>query len=281
MEISYPFTSGSGSVVSEANWETMASNYVENGVVYTPGGAILLVQAGSGMGISLGLGAAFINGTYYANTAAIPFTIANNTSGNTRIDTVALTLDTTGNSINSSVVAGTPGASPVPATLTSLQLPLAYVTVGSGVANIYASNIVPCRPFAGPGPVTNWIPFALAVTATPYGGGTFGPTPTVSGTPTALFKVQGDMCTVVVNALVALASGSGPGPTYSMQLPLAATAFSWPGTANVQNSVGHGLTYLSGGISYVQLLNYSHGNLITDSFARYDSLHLSYPIVPQ
>lgn len=91
-------------------------------------------------------GAALVLGRYYFNDANETLTIAANTSGSTRIDTIALSSDWSAQTIRLVVVAGTPAGSPVPPTLTQLegtlyQIPIANVTVVNGASTILNSDI--------------------------------------------------------------------------------------------------------------------------------------------
>lgn len=96
--------------------------------------------------VTLGIGAALIDGAFYYNTAALNLTIAANGSGNPRIDTVVLRKDYTLQTVRAAVLQGTPAASPVPPTLTQTvgvlyEIPLADIACANGFASIGNDNI--------------------------------------------------------------------------------------------------------------------------------------------
>lgn len=98
--------------------------------------------------INVGRGAALVQGLAYINTAMVTFTIAANSSGNPRIDTVIVRADYALQTARLAVLQGTPAASPSPPSLTQnagvmWDIPLADIAVANGFVSISNSNITP------------------------------------------------------------------------------------------------------------------------------------------
>ncbi len=124
---------------------------ISNGVI---GGRSLKVTGVSSSTVTVGLGAAIIDGYTYINTGYIHLPIGAGDSSYDRIDTVALKLDRTAREIVAVVVPGIPAAVPKPATLGSTSavkfIPLAQVYVPAGtVPVIDNSDITDKRVLAG------------------------------------------------------------------------------------------------------------------------------------
>ena len=157
-EQSWPFyqEETGGTEVLEDQWSIMARQWAPTGVVGQPSGAALQVYAdGSAREVYVRTGRATVRGHWYTqDTDNVTVTIAANTSGNPRIDVVALVLDPTADAITVDVVQGTPAASPaVPAlTRTDLgvyQFPLAYVAVANAAAVTAAAAVTDVRQYTG------------------------------------------------------------------------------------------------------------------------------------
>ncbi len=114
----------------------------------TPPDDGLTVQAQSPLaaGVTLTPGRALVQGGWYENDANLNLSIAANASGNPRIDSIILRLNTTLQTIRAAVLQGTPAASPVPPTLTRAggiyEIVVADVTVANGFATIANTVIV-------------------------------------------------------------------------------------------------------------------------------------------
>ena len=107
---------------------------LNRGVNGTPDGGELEVTAGTGLAVDVAAGQAMVRGHFYISTAVEELSLATADATNDRIDTIALELDPTANSIVLVVVEGTPAGSPAAPTLTQTdagvyQLPLANVLV--------------------------------------------------------------------------------------------------------------------------------------------------------
>jgi hypothetical protein len=161
------------SVAGDRTYNAIEMSSIFDGIV-TDGvfqlvGAGLLPTAGAGMQVLVGSGRAWLNHTWTLNDASLPLAIAASDLVNPRIDTVIIEVDArTSARVNAiRVVTGTPGAIPVPPTLTNTseihQYPIAYVYVAAGVSSIISANI------------TNRVgsidlPFVTVPTAVPPGG---------------------------------------------------------------------------------------------------------------
>jgi hypothetical protein len=108
----------------------------------TPAAANVVVTSGSAM----------VHGVHYRNTADLVLSIAANTSGFTRIDTIILRKDWTAQTIRLVVKQGTPAASPVAPGLTLTdgvlwEIPLADITVADSFVSIANTVIKPNRHY--------------------------------------------------------------------------------------------------------------------------------------
>lgn len=146
---SYPFDNGD---VLEGAWSRMARRWVRTGVAAVPGSTPLQVFAStSGLQVFLPPGEAAVRGHHYRNTAQLAVAISANPAGSSRIDVVVLKLDPAANSVVAFVHEGTPGLGRPGLTQTDeavYEMPLAEVTVGSGVTNIVPAAVTAdLRPF--------------------------------------------------------------------------------------------------------------------------------------
>ena len=105
-------------------------------IANTPAAANILVQPG----------AALVHGSFYKSSAVETLSIAANSSGNDRIDSVVLTKLWATQTVRLEILQGTPAGSPVPPTLTQTdgfkwQFRLCDVAVSNGFATIVTSNL--------------------------------------------------------------------------------------------------------------------------------------------
>jgi len=106
--------------------------------------------------IDVSAGKMVIYGHILVLDASLTLTIADNTSGNPRIDTIVAECDWAAQTITLKVVPGTPGASPTPPALTQnagslWQEPLAQVSVANGFSTITNTDIEDWRQIVIPG----------------------------------------------------------------------------------------------------------------------------------
>lgn len=164
-------------------WLTGASPSGTTGIAARPGvrygtGSPLLVQASSGMNITVNAGVAWVQGTASATAGmytccldtTTTLTVATSDPTNPRIDNVICQITDVGTSGSTTVVTlqtGTPAPSPVAPTLPANSLLLATIAVGAGVSSITAGNITDSRVYtAATGGI---VPFVNV------GGGISGP----------------------------------------------------------------------------------------------------------
>ena len=119
---------------------------IRDGVFASVGNAFL-VQPGSGMMITVGVGHAWLNRTWTTNDSLLPLTVSPSPSGLARIDTVVLEInnedEVRANRIY--IIKGTSASAPVPQPLVKSRLvnqyALADIYVGSAVTTITQANI--------------------------------------------------------------------------------------------------------------------------------------------
>ena len=119
---------------------------IEDGV-YETYGEKLIVNASSGMDISVGSGRAWFAHCWILNDSKYRLTVDTSDVVLNRKDTVVLDVDHSVGvrAVSLKIVRGLPASSPVPATLVSeedhIQVPLSYIYVGAGVTEITQANI--------------------------------------------------------------------------------------------------------------------------------------------
>lgn len=152
MTITYfPFGSGAGSTVDEAQWAAMAQWFRETGVVPDANNFEVYGDA-SGMQVKVKTGSAIIQGVYVNSDAEVILSVTTADGSNPRIDRVILQVDWTANTVSLEMLDGTAAASPVAPTLTqdtsTWEISLAQVYVGAGVSTINSGNVTDEREFS-------------------------------------------------------------------------------------------------------------------------------------
>lgn len=149
MEKSGFFNSSGGDRIYDAvDFAAYFGSLVTNGIFYKAA-TNLQVSPGSGLGISIAAGSAWINGYRYENTDALnlPLTTAN--GSNPRIDRVVVRLSMISRSIQLAVVDGTPAATPAAPALTRTsdvyELGIADVLIPAAATSVAANNITDTR----------------------------------------------------------------------------------------------------------------------------------------
>lgn len=142
------------------------SNYfdglVSNGI-YESIGDRFVVQAGSGMNVTVGTGRALIQSRWIKNDAAVTLTLDAADLQLNRIDAIILQLDLTesGREINIVVKKGTPAVNPIKPNIVQssdiYELCLAYINIGKNTASIVQNNITDMRASSLCGWVTGLI----------------------------------------------------------------------------------------------------------------------------
>lgn len=142
---------------------TGASPSGSTGIAARPGvrygtGSPLLVQASSGMNVTVNAGVGFVQGTTSATSGMYTgcldttstLTVATSDPTNPRIDNVIMRFVDNGNNTSTGTVelqTGTPAPSPVAPTLPANSLLLATIAVGAGVSSITSGNITDGRVY--------------------------------------------------------------------------------------------------------------------------------------
>lgn len=156
---SWPFVGGGGTAVNEDQWSIMARAFRADGVIGGYADELEVYGDSSGRQVKVKTGRASVRGHWYESTAEETIAIAANSSGNPRIDRVALRLDPSANSIVLAVVQGTPAGSPSAPSLTQTdvgvhEISLAQVAVANGASTIAAGNVTDERVADGEAWVT-------------------------------------------------------------------------------------------------------------------------------
>lgn len=148
MSVTYGFYN---SLNGDRKYDTSQISDMFNGVlndgIFPTIGTALMVTAGSGMTVNIGIGKGWFNSTWLNNDAILPKVVDESEVLLDRKDAYVLefnsTLDVRANSIK--YIKGTPSSSPVVPTMintTSVhQYPLCYVTVKKGVTEITTADI--------------------------------------------------------------------------------------------------------------------------------------------
>lgn len=128
------------------------SNYFEGLVsdgVYNGVGNSMVVQASSGMNITVGSGRAIIGSKWIKNDSAYTLTVTGSHPTLNRYTAVVIKLDKVNRNISITTIDGTPASAPTKPTISDSQtvmyLVLAYVYVGAAVTSISQSNITDTR----------------------------------------------------------------------------------------------------------------------------------------
>lgn len=145
-------------------WKNMfgAGGYANAGPLLGSGtqpndGLLVQAQSPAANKVNVLAGAALVQGAFYLNDATVALTIAANSSGNPRVDTIILRMDFIAQTVRLAVLQGTPAASPVAATLTQTagvqwEVPLAYISVANAFSTILASDVQPAQQWANASP---------------------------------------------------------------------------------------------------------------------------------
>lgn len=146
----YPFATGAGSNVTEAQWRQLARLWRLTGVVPATESALnelAVAQRGAGanMSVDVATGWALVLGEFGALATLENIGITANATGNPRIDLVVVRADFVNDVVQLDVLVGTPAVAPVEPALTQntslWEIPLAAVDVAAGAASIVTANI--------------------------------------------------------------------------------------------------------------------------------------------
>ena len=157
----FPFDSGAGANVIEAQWGEMARLWLNTGVCRFNRSAIDLnlfevYGDNSGLQVKVKSGTAWIEGYYVSSSAEEIVTLATADATNPRIDRIILRLDRNANTISLTKLTGTPAASPSAPALTQntllWEISLAQVVVAATDTLIAAGDVTDERTY-----VLDWI----------------------------------------------------------------------------------------------------------------------------
>jgi hypothetical protein len=154
----YPFATGAGSNVTEAQWREMASAWLGTGVLADEGDEFATTQrvAGANMSVDVGTGQVRIQGTVGIESDDNNVAITANASGNPRIDLLVARGDWVNKRIELDVLVGTPAVSPAVPTptqnnTTMWEVPLYEIAVAAGATSIVNANLTDVREIVTPG----------------------------------------------------------------------------------------------------------------------------------
>lgn len=146
-----PFTSEDGDrKYSALEWREYFSRLIHNGLIQNAANECQVKpQAVPDKTVYVDTGVVFINGAMRVLEEPITLTVAENTSGNPRIDRVVARLNEADRTIEFDVLEGTPAGSPVAPALTRTEgvyeLGLADITLTNGYSTITAAEIADQR----------------------------------------------------------------------------------------------------------------------------------------
>jgi hypothetical protein len=148
----YPFDSGAGGSVTEAQWQKMAQHWLSTGVIKKMLNELQVYADSRGMAVMVKSGQAWVNGHFFESDAEEVLPISSSPPTNPRIDRVIIRLDWTSNTIQFAVLQGTPASIPTAPVLTQnssrWEISLAQVVVNASATTISAGNVTDERVYA-------------------------------------------------------------------------------------------------------------------------------------
>ncbi|WP_368657624.1 hypothetical protein AB3Z07_21155 [Metabacillus halosaccharovorans] len=152
MAITYfPFDTGQGANITEEQWNKMAQQWVETGIIQRYLNELDVYADSSGMQVKVKSGSSWIKGHYFESDAEEILSIGQSDAINPRIDRVIVRMDRGLNLIELAVLQGTPSVSPIPPVMTQntsrWEISLAFVSVPAGAVTISSNNITDDRTF--------------------------------------------------------------------------------------------------------------------------------------
>lgn len=136
----FPFDSGPGANITEAQWTKMAQYWLATGIIE----GLKVYADSTGLKVKIPAGKAWMKGHYFESDTMEELAI-NFLTSNSRIDRVILRLDWGANTIDFALLQGTPAVSPQPPAITQnynrWEIPLAQITISSGAMTVAAENV--------------------------------------------------------------------------------------------------------------------------------------------
>jgi hypothetical protein len=149
-ESSYPF--GSSSIATEDQWSAMFRMAQVDGVfAFSETGTDLKVTASNASTVSVAAGEAWVQGTYYSNSAALNVSVPTNSGGGSaRKDLIVLRRDPSADSVTVKYKTGGTSFPSLTQTFNGTwEIPLAQVTVAAGASVVPPSGVSDQRWFIG------------------------------------------------------------------------------------------------------------------------------------
>jgi len=172
-DFGFPFTSvGADRQYAAEEWRDYFAAFISSGINRNIGNGLRVnPQASPNKTVYTDTGAVLLLGAMRIFTSATNHTIADNSSGNPRIDRIVARINFTDRKIEQIVKRGTPAASPVAPSLTrdatAYEISLAKVTAANGFTTITAANITDERAdttvcgYASLTPITSPVPTGM------------------------------------------------------------------------------------------------------------------------
>nr|WTB31179.1 hypothetical protein OG781_18305 [Streptomyces sp. NBC_00830] len=147
---SFPF--GSSQIATEDQWSSMFRMAQVDGVFATSeNGTNLKVTASNASTVALAAGEAWVQGTYYSNSASLNVSVPTNSGGGSaRNDLIVLRRDPSGDATTVQYKTGGTSFPTLTQTLNGTwEIPLAKVTVAAGASVVPPSGVTDARYFLG------------------------------------------------------------------------------------------------------------------------------------
>jgi hypothetical protein len=254
-EQAFPFGTGAGASITEAQFQVYLRNIIGDGVSGV--GGLLACSAGSGMASNVATGSAFLTGLYYNNDATKAVTHGTADPTNDRIDLIVVHLNLTASTDGAGVtaksgsaiiLAGTPAGSPVAPSVTQnanmWEIALYQVRVHHGDVASSSFAYTDARSFAHADIPSGTISTAMlqnnAVTAAKMANGT------VTATQIANATITG---TQIASAVALAGNPTGNGNTLGQLKSAgggAAGVVTWEGTTDPAGSASEGDLWIVG-----------------------------------
>lgn len=147
----FPFDSGQGANLTEAQWSEMAQYWLTTGVLQGALDSLEVYANSTGLQVHVKAGAAWIKGHYFESNAQEVLPISSSHPTNPRIDRIVVRLDWIENTIALAVLQGTPAVNPIAPALTQntsrWEISLAQVIIHQGDTTIFANDVTDERVF--------------------------------------------------------------------------------------------------------------------------------------
>lgn len=148
----FPFDSGQGANITEAQWQKMAQYWLSTGVIKSALNELQVYADSRGMSAMVKSGQAWMKGHFFESDTEVVLPIGSSNATNPRIDRVIIRLDWVNNLIQLAVLQGIPASIPAAPALTQnssiWEISLAQVVVNASATTIAAGNVTDERIYA-------------------------------------------------------------------------------------------------------------------------------------